>query len=169
MKSLKFLSILLFAFWFTAAGAQNKLPQNVRNQFVGTWSLVAIENTNADGSKTFPYGEDPIGLLYFSGNGEYAIQILKAERPKVEANNKNRATPEENAALVRGSNSHFGTYTVDETNHTITFNVKHAFYPNWEGAKQVRSYTLKNGVLTYIVTNTTNGGNVTAKVVWRKK
>ncbi|MDF0716304.1 lipocalin-like domain-containing protein [Muricauda sp. 334s03] len=167
MKSFKFLFIFLFAFQFTMA--QNALPKKMKTQFVGTWSLVAIENTNADGSKTFPYGEKPEGLLFFTENGEYAIQILKAERPKVKANDKSRATPEENVALVKGGNSHFGTYSVDATNHTIKFNVEHAFYPNWEGVEQIRSYTLKNGLLSYIVTNTTNGGAITAKVVWKKK
>ena len=85
------------------------------------------------------------------------------------ANNKNKATLEENAALVQGHNSHFGTYTADLAGHTITFNIKHAFYPNWQGTVQVRSYTLKDNTLSYVVTRTTNGGSVTAKVVWKKK
>lgn len=143
--------------------------QDTKTQFVGTWSLETVENTNADGHKTWPYSKNPEGLLVFTAGNEYAIQILKPGRPKVVANNKNRATPEENATLVKGSNSHYGTYTVDATNQTITFNVMHAFYPNWEGAKQVRSYTLENGVLTYVVTNTTQGRSATAKVVWKKK
>jgi hypothetical protein len=142
---------------------------NVKKQFVGTWSLVAVENTNADGTKTFPYGEDPVGLLVFSANGDYAIQILKAVRPKVAANDKNKATPEENAALVQGNNSHFGIYSVNQSERTITFNVQHAFYPNWEGDVQIRKYTPENNLLSYVVTNTTNGGAITAKVVWKKK
>lgn len=142
---------------------------SVKKQFVGTWSLVAVENTNADGTKTFPYGEDPVGLLVFSANGDYAIQILKAVRPKVAANDKNKATPEENAALVQGNNSHFGIYSVNQSERTITFNVQHAFYPNWEGDVQIRKYTLENNLLSYVVTNTTNGGAITAKVVWKKK
>ena len=159
-----------FIMLFTALQAQDvRLPKNERKQFVGTWSLVTVENTNADGSKTFPYGENPVGLLVFTDTDDYAIQILKAIRPKVAAGDKNKATPDENAGLVQGNNSHFGTYAVDTAKHSITFNVQHAFYPNWEGNVQVRSYTLENNVLSYVVTHTTNGGAITATVVWRKK
>lgn len=167
---MKYLMIIISLMLFVSLQAQdNKLPKNVRKQFAGTWSLVAVENTNADGSKTQPYGESPVGLLVFSNDGDYAIQILKSVRPKVAGNDKNKATNEENAALVQGNNSHFGTYTVDMMKRTITFNVKHAFYPNWEGTAQVRSYTLEGNTLSYIVTHTTNGGLITAEVVWMKK
>ncbi|MBL7723875.1 MAG: lipocalin-like domain-containing protein [Chitinophagaceae bacterium] len=167
---MKYLMISIFLLLLISLQAQdNKLPKKVRKQFTGTWSLVAVENTNADGSKTLPYGESPVGLLVFTNEGDYAIQILKSVRPKVAANDKNKATNEENAALVQGNNSHFGIYTVDIMKRTITFNVQHAFYPNWEGTVQVRSYTLEDNTLSYIVTHTTNGGSITAKVVWKKK
>lgn len=167
---MNYLMITISLMLFGSLQAQdNKLHKKVRKQFEGTWSLVAVENTNADGSKTQPYGESPVGLLVFTNEGDYAIQILKSVRLKVAANDKNKATNEENTSLVQGNNSHFGTYTVDMRRRTITFNVKHAFYPNWEGTAQVRSYTLEGNTLSYIVTNTTNGGSITAKVVWMKK
>lgn len=140
-----------------------------QKEIIGTWSLVAVENVLPDGSKTLPYGKDPRGLLLFDSHGNYAIQILKAVRPKVAANDKNKATNDENAALVQGNNSHFGTYLVDETKHILTFRIEQAFYPNWEGTTQERSYTLTGSELKYIVTNTTNGGAVTAVVVWKRK
>lgn len=167
---MKHLMSTAFIMLLTALQAQDvKLPEKTNEQLAGAWSLVAVENTNADGSKTLPYGENPVGLLVFTDAGEYAIQILKAKRPKVAAGDKNKATPIENAALVQGNNSHFGTYTFNPEKHTISFNVQHAFYPNWEGNVQVRNYTLENNVLSYVVTNTTNGGAITAKVVWKKK
>jgi len=167
---MRYLMYAAFIMLFTAVQAQNvRLPKKVREQFVGTWSLVSVENTDAGGSKTLPYGENPVGLLVFTDAGEYAIQILKAIRPKVAAGDKNKATPDENAALVQGNNSHFGTYTVDPEKQSISFRVQHAFYPNWEGNVQVRSYTLENNLLSYVVTHTTNGGATTARVVWKKK
>ncbi|WP_254413285.1 lipocalin-like domain-containing protein [Dyadobacter diqingensis] len=150
--------------------AQENEPRTIKNdeELVGLWSLVDVENTQADGSTSLPYGNEPVGLLVLDKSGTYAIQILKASRPKVMAGDKNKATPEENAALVQGNNSHFGTYTVDKIKRTITFRVTHAFYPNWEGTVQERFYTLANNELKYIVTNTTNGGSITAAVVWKK-
>lgn len=167
---MRYLLCTAFIMLFTALHAQDvKLSKKIRNQFVGTWSLVAVTNTNADGSEVLPYGKNPVGLLVFTDAGDYAIQILKATRPKVAAGDKNKATPDENAALVQGNNSHFGTYTVNSEKHNITFKVQHAFYPNWEGNVQVRSYTLENNVLSYVVTHTTNGGAITATVVWKKQ
>ncbi|MEQ1798976.1 MAG: lipocalin-like domain-containing protein [Lacibacter sp.] len=167
---MKYLMISIFLLLLVSLHAQDNRPsKKVRKQFAGTWSLIAVENTNADGSKTLPYGESPVGLLVFTNEGDYAIQILKSVRPKVAANDKNKATNDENAALVQGNNSHFGSYTVDLMKRTITFNVQTAFYPNWEGTVQVRSFTLEDNTLSYIVTNTTNGGSITAKVVWKKK
>lgn len=71
--------------------------------------------------------------------------------------------------LVQGSNSHFGHYTMDESEHTITFVVDNAFYPNWEGTVQKRSYTCSGDTLSYVVTHTTQGGGaVVAEVTWRR-
>jgi hypothetical protein len=136
----------------------------------GTWELVAVENQLPDGSKTQPYGVDPKGLLIFDDNGNYAIQMLRSTpvRPKFAAADKNKGTADENAALVQGSNSHFGKYIVNDKEHTIMFNIEHAFYPNWEGTTQVRSFNIKDDLLTYVVTNTTNGGAITAVVIWKR-
>jgi len=157
----KVCALFLFMFLVTIIHAQS---------IKGTWELVAVENQLPDGSKTQPYGVEPKGMLIFDDNGNYALQMLRSipSRPKFAAADKNKGTTEENAALVQGSNSHFGKYTVDDKAHTITFNIEHAFYPNWEGTTQVRSFNIKNDQLTYVVTNTTNGGAVTAVVIWKR-
>ncbi|MBO9732631.1 MAG: lipocalin-like domain-containing protein [Chitinophaga sp.] len=161
---MKYIATLLLTMSLSFARGQDHIPQ----QLWGTWSLVSVENIHTDGSKISPYGEHPVGMLIFTNTGSYAIQILKANRSKVLANDKDKATAEENAALVRGNNSHFGTYTVDESKQVIEFHVQHAFYPNWEGITQVRTYSLENNLLTYTVTTPTNGGAAIAKVVWKK-
>ncbi len=165
MKRICFLTLLLASGICAAAQTSGSAAATL----VGVWSLVAVENINPDGSKTLPYGEAPQGQLIFTGSGEYSIHILKAQRPRVAANDKNRATAEENAALVQGNNSHFGTYTVDPQRKTITFHVAHAFYPNWEGTVQERNYTLAGDTLSYVVTNTTNGGAIKAVVIWKRQ
>jgi hypothetical protein len=159
---------LMYALLFMLPFANLAQAQST-TKLSGIWSLVSVENTQADGSKTLPYGKDPVGMLVFHDDGSYAIQILKANRPKVAANDKNKATPEENAAMVQGNNSHFGRYKVNAENSTIFFYIDHAFYTNWEGTLQERTYTLEGDLLKYAVTNTTNGGAITATVAWRRK
>ena len=147
----------------------NSIHAQKKSEFSGSWTLVSVENTNSDGTKSLPYDTNPKGFLFFDEKGNYAIQIYKDKRAKIASGDKNKCTPEENAAIVQGSNSHFGKYQIDETNKTITFKIKTASFPNWEGTIQMRSYTFANNELKYAVTNTTQGGkSVTAEVVWKK-
>lgn len=166
MKKLKTLLIVLI---ITNAAFAQKSDKEMRSAITGTWTLIAVENTNSDGTKTFPYGMNPKGILFFDEKGNYAIQIYKNERLKIVSGDKNKCTPEENASIVQGSNSHFGTYEIDEMNKKLTFKIKTASFPNWENTEQKRSYVLDNNQIKYVVTNTTQGGNkVTAEVVWQK-
>jgi hypothetical protein len=143
--------------------------KTLQQQLAGTWTLVAVANIYPDSSRMYPYGNDPKGLLFFDEQGNYAIQILQAGRPPLASGDKNKATPEEYAALVKGSNAHFGHYTINEADQTISFRIEHASFPNWEGTLQKRRYTYTGQELKYVVTQTTQGGqSVIAEVVWRR-
>ncbi|MBS7256231.1 lipocalin-like domain-containing protein [Flavobacterium branchiicola] len=147
----------------------NSMNAQKKTELSGSWTLISVENINSDGTKNLPYDVKPKGFLFFDEKGNYAIQIYKNERTKIVSGDKNKCTPEENAAIVQGSNSHFGKFEINETNKIITFNIKTASFPNWEGTIQQRSYSLINNELKYVVTNTTQGGkSVTAEVVWKK-
>lgn len=170
---MKNLCIILLAFSITTAiSAQQRearKDESLKEQLIGTWTLVSVANITTDGIRSYPYGEGPQGLLMVDSHGNYAIQILRALRPKVASGDKNKCTPEENAALVQGSNSHFGKISLDEPNRTVTFHIEHASFPNWEGTQQKRSYTYVDNQIKYVVTHTTQGGqSVIAEVTWKK-
>ncbi|MNL18426.1 hypothetical protein D3C87_1395700 [compost metagenome] len=161
-------TILFLLLALNTAIAQ-KTKEVIKTEILGSWTLVSVENINSDGTKNLPYDVNPKGILFFDEKGNYAIEIYKNERPKIISGDKNKCTPEENASIVQGSNAHFGEYEIDETNKVITFKIKTASFPNWEGTVQKRSYTFLNNQLKYVVTNTTQGGkSVTAEVVWKK-
>lgn len=147
------------------------IDQTVAHKCItGTWKLVSVENIYPDGSKIYPYGNQPAGLLMFDETGNYTLQIFKAVRMTVASGDKNKSTPEENAALVQGSNSHFGKYSVNEADHTITFNIANASFPNWNSSSQKRSYSLTGSQFKYLVTQTTQGGkSVVAEVTWERE
>ena len=161
--------IMLFLLLGLNTANAQKTKQIKNAEILGSWTLVSVENINSDGTKNLPYDVNPKGILFFDEKGNYAIEIYKNERAKIASGDKNKCTPEENASIVQGSNSHFGEYELDDTNKTITFKIKTASFPNWEGTIQKRSYTFLNNELKYVVTNTTQGGkSVTAEVVWKK-
>ena len=150
--------------------AKTAIPIVIPNRITGTWELVSVTNSYPNGNIVYPYGVNPRGLLIFDATGTYALQIYKAARLTVASGDKNNCTAQENAALVQGSNSHFGKYVVDDIDHTITFHIEYASFPNWNYNQQKRVFSFTDNQLQYIVTNTTQGGgSVVAKVVWKRK
>ncbi|MES1244414.1 MAG: lipocalin-like domain-containing protein [Acidobacteriota bacterium] len=135
---------------------------------VGTWTLVSVDNILADGSRIEPYGPNPAGMLTFDAAGRYSILIFRPGRARFLSNDKSHGTPEENQATVKGTNSHFGRYSVDSEKSVLTFRIDHASFPNWEGTEQQRSFELKDGVLRYTVRTTTTGGTEVGEVTWRR-
>ncbi|WP_333821093.1 lipocalin-like domain-containing protein [Ohtaekwangia sp.] len=150
------------------AGKKTSATNKSSNKLIGTWTLVLVDNILPDGSRVELYGPSPQGILMFDEHGNYALQIFRSGRAKFAANDKAQGTPEEYKAAVQGSNAHFGKYTVNEADGTITFHIAHASYPNWEGTEQKRTFTLSKDELKYTVPTPTTGGSATGEVVWRR-
>jgi len=144
--------------------------QNNTSAFEGTWSLTVVDNLLPDGTRIHLYGEHPNGILTFDKNGRYSLQIMSSDRMKFASGDKGRGTAEEYKSAMTGINTHFGKYTVNETEHTITFNIEHASYPNWEGVAQKRPYTISDSEFKYEVPVPTTGANAGARgeVVWKR-
>src|ERR1700687_6501512 len=112
-------AMLALALSVGAAAAQ---PANsLKDQIVGSWNFVVAQVTSPDGKKSFPFGETPKGILIFTADGRFAQIHVAGDLPKIASNNRLTATPEEYAAIMRGSLSVFGTYTGDESKKTGTF------------------------------------------------
>jgi hypothetical protein len=123
-----------------AAGAGAAQPaKSLKDEIVGSWNFVVAEVTASDGKKSFPFGETPKGILIFTADGRFAQIHVAGDVPKIASNNRLTGTPEEYAEIMRRSLSVFGTYTVDEANRTVTYNIVSASFPNWEGTAQTRT------------------------------
>ena len=122
-----------------SAGATAAQPASLKDGIVGTWNFVVAEVTAPDGKKSFPFGETPKGILIFTADGRFAQIHVAGDVPKIASNNRLTGTPEEYAAIMRRSLSVFGTWTVDEANKTVTYNIVAASFPNWAGEAQTRA------------------------------
>ena len=138
------------------------------NNLAGTYVLVSVDNIDKNGTRTHLYGDSPQGLLIFDSAGNYSLQIMSGNRLKFASADKAKGTDDENRAAVKGCNTHFGTYSVDYSSGTITFNILHASFPNWEGTQQRRPFISDGVVFKYTVPAPTTGGAVTGEVVWKK-
>jgi hypothetical protein len=129
--------VLALALSAGAAAAQS--ANSLKDQIVGSWNFVVAEVTAPDGKKSFPFGETPKGILIFTADGRFAQIHVAGDVPRIASNNRLTGTPEEYAGIMRRSLSVFGTYTVDEANKTVTYNIVSASFPNWEGDAQSRT------------------------------
>jgi len=66
---------------------------------------------------------------------------MRSDRAKYAVNDRMQGTADENKAAVAGTNSAFGTYTVDPADKSITFVIQASLLPNQEGQKQKRMIT----------------------------
>ena len=127
---------------------------------VGTWTLVSVV-TERDGRKFDAYGPNPKGLLVFDANGRYSVIFIAADLPKFLSGNRTSGTADENKAVVAGSLAHFGTYVVDETEKSFTFQIDRATFPNWEGMNNKRSFVIIGDELRFTDPHASAGGIAT--------
>lgn len=133
----------------------------------GTWTLVAADLLQADGTRTPDYGAAPTGRLMVDAHGRYSLQIFKAERLRFTTGDKNTGTAAEFAGAVLGSSTHFGTLALDTATHVLTVHIERSSFPNWENTQQKRQYTLDGHVLSYKVPPRPDGS--TPISVWRRE
>jgi hypothetical protein len=107
--------------------------QSLKEQLVGAWAYVSSTARLPDGSPL--WGANPKGLMIFSENGSFSLQIFRSDRPKFASKNRMQGTPEENAVTLQGSLAYFGTYSVNEAEKIITTVVDRGerveAAPNW--------------------------------------
>jgi lipocalin-like protein len=138
-----------------AVGQQKSLGE----QILGAWTYVAVDTVRPDGSRTPMYGPDPQGMVIFDASGHYALVNARADQPKFASNNRLDGTPEEYKAIVQGSIAHFGRYTVNEADKTITFHIETSTFPNWNGIEQKRPFTLNGDDLKWTTPSASGGGS----------
>jgi hypothetical protein len=157
-------ALAAFVAFSSSAFAQTK---SLKDQLVGTWVPVAIENVAADGTKREPYGPNPKGMLSLDANGNYTqIQVLP-DRPKFKANNRLQGTADENKAALAGSYASFGRWSVDEAGKTFVRHVEgNPVFPNEEGQDLKLQVTLSGDEIKF--ENSTAGGGGTTYTIWKR-
>jgi pyruvate dehydrogenase complex dehydrogenase (E1) component len=149
-----------------SAVAQQK---SLKEQLVGTWTVVSWDQVTKDGNKFQRFGANPKGVNVFDANGRFYIMFARPDLPNIAANDPMKSTPEENKAVMEGSIAYFGTYTVDETSKSASLRVEASTFPNQVGREQKRTIvsltanelTLTNptaltgGLITYVMKRAT--------------
>jgi hypothetical protein len=116
--SLSAMAALGLAMLPSSAIAQTK---SLKDQLVGTWTIVSWNQDVAGGPQLQRYGANPKGFNIFDANGRVYVMFANPDLPKLASKNPSTPTPEEAKAIVSGSIAYFGTYTVDEGAKIVNF------------------------------------------------
>ena len=128
-------AVLAMAF----GGAAQAQGKSLKERLTGTWHFVVAEVTAPEGTKSFPFGPTPRGMVIFTAAGDFMQIHIASGVPKIANGNRLQATPEEYAGIMRGTIAQFGTYTVDEEKKTFTMKFAASTFPNWDGIEQTRN------------------------------
>ena len=112
-------------------------------RFIGTWRLISDTST---------------GLMYYDGLGNMAAQVMPSRARAKYAGTQ--PTPDEAKAAITGYLAYFGTYSVNESAHTITHHRRANINPGQVGDDAVRGYEFAPGDRV-ILTPADTGNQVT--------
>jgi hypothetical protein len=139
-----------------SAVAQQK---TLKEQLVGTWTLVSDEATPPTGPKRQDFGANPRGILILDAGGRYAQVHGRTDRPKFKATADARlATPAaEYGEAARAFAGNFGTWSVNEADKTLSRRYEAALIPNVEGTDTKASVSLSGDELKLTTTSPVTG------------
>ena len=152
MKTSKTMLTAAFIAYSSMTAAQAQTAKDL----VGAWMLVSNTSVMADGTKNL----NPTlkGMAMFDANGNFILLNARSDLPKFQSNSRLTGTAEENKAVVGGSLSYWGTFTVE--NHDINFKIEGGSWAAWNGTVQKRIIlSLTADELTYNLPASSNGGS----------
>jgi hypothetical protein len=144
MKARYLLLLAFFCMATVAAPAQS-------SSIVGTWDVTGAYKILPDGTRASDYGNNPHGLVIFTSDGHYSVQIYSANRRRFASGDKLKGTAEEYKDASLSTSVHFGTYSLDAAAHRITFHIDRSSFPNQDDTTQVRPYTMSGDELSWKV------------------
>lgn len=134
----------------------------------GTWQLESwiIGYSNRE-EFSFPFGEDPQGLLMYTADGWMSASISRGERKLLPDNVSFRALPDEQKAAAFVSYFHYaGRYRVVDGD--VIHYVTQSLNPNFPGTEQLRHAELDGQTL--VLSGKDQVGTITRfhSLVWHK-
>jgi hypothetical protein len=110
--------------------------QNLKQQVVGTWTLTSGSEKLANGKTIVPWAS---GNLMLDSTGHMAFYLVGKDRPRTIANPSVPIGP-----VI----AYYGTYTVDDSASTLTYNVESSTSPAFDGAVRKQKVVLSGDMLT---------------------
>ena len=160
--SLPFILSLGFVFQPGAGLGQQK---SLKEQLVGSWTLVQVTDTHADGTKTNPWGANPKGAYMFGTDGHFTLMVFHTDLPKID--NRMAGTTDQNKAIAQGVSAMYGTYTVDETNKAFIVKIEGSSFAKFVGTegKRIIASIIDD---EFTIMNPGTSGGTKAESIWKR-
>ena len=140
--------------------------KSLKEQLVGTWKIVSVDNARPDGSITQIFGANPRGIAVFDAHGNTVVVLMRSDRAKFAADNRDLGTPEEYKATVQGTHAYFGRYSVIDADKTLIFHVEGNTFPNQEGIDTKRFISVTGDEFRWTTPAPSVGGR--SEAVWKR-
>jgi hypothetical protein len=114
--------------------------RSLKEQLVGTWTLISSHQVRLDGSESKEFGANPKGINVFDPNGRFFLMVASADNSQIASEDPSKATFGEDDLIVE-SIAYYGTYTVNEEVKSIGLHLEASTFPNQVGTDQKRTIT----------------------------
>jgi hypothetical protein len=131
-------------------------------KLIGTWDLLSFSSISAEGTISYPLGQDARGALIYSADGSVAVNIMMIDRPSL-------IQASELRYLDLPYLSYTGTYIIDEQRPSVTHLVEICIYPEWIGQKQFRLIKWNAAELELSSDGIVGPDHTQFRLLWRKK
>lgn len=162
------LSAMLLSFSSLPSRFAAAQEATIQDGIAGVWTLVSVVSQKEDGSRGEPFGSNPKGIIMFSRDGHFSLFQSQAELPRLAANDRARATPEEALAVVRDSIAYYGTYTVDEAGKSLSVRLDGGTYANLLGGPVQKRIITSLSATELAFSNPRTPSGMTLDTVWRR-
>ena len=133
------------------------------SQFAGAWTLVKIEQFDADGELRASPIEERVGYIIYDAAGYMGVTIMQPDRRPYAST---QLTTEEGLASYSTYSSYFGTFTVNEAEGFLTHHLEGSLNTLGAGSDYKRFYTFSGNRLTLQPPAGENGNKT--QLTWEK-
>ena len=143
------------------------VAQTANDRFRGTsWTLISgrIQRGSREVRLTAPRLQ---GFLMFDSNNHFLIAIMRSGASKPSSSSNNASTVGQNKASLQRSIACFGTYSINDADHTISAHIEGSSFPKWIGTDQKFFFIVTADKLKW-TNSAPSGGTGTTELVWKR-
>jgi hypothetical protein len=136
---------LILSFTLGIIGAERR---TLKNQLVGTWTLVDWDEVYTNGSQAQRVNGGPAGVHVFGPDGRFFALLARPDSAEYPAANRLH-TLVDDKPVIDGSVAYFGTYKVNNVERSVDLFIEVSTTPNEQGRQKRLITTVTADELKY--------------------